>query len=322
VSSIPREHLAVRELPTPLPVDLRGRSLSRITDLAPAELEAVLDLAAELKRRHAAREPSGRSRTHARPPLPQSSTYPVSLEVAMAGLGGTTVQLPPTELQLARGESLEDTARVLSRYLDVLAVRTGPHAEIEQLAAMSSIPVVNALSDAEHPLQALADLLTVRERLGALDGVRIAWVGDGTNVCVSLAAACELVGAEFTCASPRATSPPGRGPPRSARAVEGAHVVVTDVGEHGAGGTEERRAHDLRPTRSTRRSSGTRIRRDRALPAHPGEISPAAWLRSAGRGGEPPAHGEGAPRSSSAGRLGYMPVGLRPSRVLSARSRR
>ena len=90
-------------------------------------------------------------------------------------------------MQLSRGESLEDTAQVLSRYLDAIAIRTFSHAELEQWADAASIPVVNALTDDEHPCQALADVLTIRERLGGLDGVRIAWLGDGTNVLDSLA---------------------------------------------------------------------------------------------------------------------------------------
>jgi ornithine carbamoyltransferase len=288
VSSIPREHLTVRELPAPLAVDLRGRSLSRITDLAPAELEAVLDLAAELKRLHAAREPFRplEGRTLGLLFRMSSTRTRVSLEVAMAGLGGTTVQLPPTELQLARGESLGDTARVLSRYLDVLAVRTGPHAEIEQLAAMASIPVVNALSDEEHPLQALADLLTVRERLGGLDGVRVAWVGDGTNVCVSLAGACRLAGVDFTCASPAGYEPAGVEVVRDPReAVEGAHVVVTDVwASMGQEAERVQRAHDLAPyalDEALVRHADPAAIVLHCLPAHPGEEISAGVLYGA-----------------------------------------
>jgi len=194
----------------------------------------------------------------------------------MAGLGGSTVQLPPTELQLARGESLADTARVLSRYLDVLAVRTGPHAEIGQLAAAASIPIVNALSDEEHPLQALADLLTVRERLGGLEGVRVAWVGDGTNVCVSLAAACSLAGADFACASPAGYEPAGVRVVRDPReAVEGAHVVVTDVWTSmGQEAERQQRALDLAPyalDEALLEHADAEAIVLHCLPAHPGE---------------------------------------------------
>ena len=234
-------------LPAPLRIDLRGRSLTRMADVTAAELEAVLDLAGELKRRP--RSPTLAGRTLGMLFRKPSTRTRVSLEVAIAQLGGAAIQLPPDELQLSRGESLGDTARVLSRYLDAFAVRTGPQAEVDELAACASVPVINALSDEEHPLQALADLLTIRERLGGLDGVRVAWVGDGSNVCVSLAAACELAGAEFVCASPAGYEPPGRsvlGDPREAAA--GAHVLVTDVWTSMGQETErERRVRDLAP---------------------------------------------------------------------------
>src|SRR3954447_2701439 len=112
----------------------------------------------------------------------------------MSHLGGTSIPLAPDELQLSRGESLPDTARALSRYIDVLAVRTHAHAELEAWAEWSSIPVLNALTADEHPCQALADALTIRHRLGSLAGVRVAWVGDGSNVLVSLASLGALLG--------------------------------------------------------------------------------------------------------------------------------
>ena len=238
-------------LPAPLRVDLRGRSLTRVGDLAPAELEAILDLADELKRLRAAREPyrplEGRAlgllfRKH-------STRTRVSLEVAIAQLGGVAVQLQPEELQLARGESLGDTARVLSRYLDALAVRTHAQAEVDELAAAASIPVVNALTDEAHPLQALADLQTIRERHGTLEGIRVAWIGDGSNVCASLADACVLAGAELVQAAPAGYEAPGIDVVRDPReAARGAHVLVTDVWTSmGQEGERERRAADLAP---------------------------------------------------------------------------
>jgi ornithine carbamoyltransferase len=238
-------------LPAPLALDLRGRSLTRITDLTAAELEAVLDLAEELKALHAAREPHRplEGRTLGVLFRKNSTRTRVSLEVAIAQLGGTAVQLPPSELQLARGESLSDTARVLSRYLDVIAVRTGPQAEINELAASASVPVINALTEEEHPLQALADLLTIRERFGGLEGVRVAWVGDGSNVCNSLAAACALAGVDFECASPPGYEPQGVEVVRDPReAVAGAHVLVTDAwASMGQEVARDRRVRDLAP---------------------------------------------------------------------------
>jgi ornithine carbamoyltransferase len=219
-------------LPAPLELDLRGRSLTRIRDWTGAELDAVLDLADELKAAQRAREPHRRleGRTVGLLFRKHSTRTRVSLEVAAAHLGATALYLPGEQLQLARGESIEDTARVLSRYVDALAIRTHEHDEVETFAAVSSIPIVNALTDEAHPLQALADLQTIRERFGTLDGVRVAWVGDGSNVCVSLAEACALLGAELVCASPAGYEPQGIPVLRDPReAVRGAHVLATDV---------------------------------------------------------------------------------------------
>ena len=175
-------------LPAALSLDLRGRSLTRIRDWTAAEIEAVLDLADELKVQQREHEPhrllEGRTvgllfRKH-------STRTRVSLEVAAAHLGATALYLPGEQLQLERGESVEDTARVLSRYLDALAVRTHEHAEVETFAAVSGVPVVNALTDEAHPLQALADLQTIRERFGTLEGVRVG-VGRGRDERLRLA---------------------------------------------------------------------------------------------------------------------------------------
>src|ERR1700689_1071403 len=124
----------------------------------------------------------------------------ISFAVPAIQLGGGYVALTPEEMQLSRGESLADTARVLSRYLDALAIRVLSHDELEAWARAAEIPVVNALTSVEHPCQALADVLTIRERLGGLEGVRVAWVGDGTNVLVSLAELARLTGMRVTAA--------------------------------------------------------------------------------------------------------------------------
>ena len=266
--------------PAALSLDLRGRSLTRIRDWAPAELEAVLDLADELKAKQQAREPhrllEGRTlgllfREH-------STRTRVSLEVAAAHLGATALYLPGEQLQLARGESIEDTARVLGRYLDALAIRTHEHAEVETFAAVAGIPVVNALTDESHPLQALADLQTIRERFGALDGVRVAWIGDGSNVCVSLAEACALLGADFVCAAPPGYEPPDPSielvsDPREAAA--GAHVLVTDVWvSMGQEAERDRRVADLAGYSLDADLLGLAGRDAivlHCLPAHPGE---------------------------------------------------
>lgn len=170
----------------------------------------------------------------------------VSFEVAMSQLGGEAIYLSPAEVGLGKRESIPDVARVLSRYVDVIAARTFSHETLETLASHAEIPVINALSDLEHPCQALADLLTIHEKKGELQGLTLAFVGDGNNVSNSLMLAASLVGMNF-----RIGSPPGytvsdnllrvardyaassgsevfsSGDPRLV--VKGADVVYTDV---------------------------------------------------------------------------------------------
>jgi len=126
----------------------------------------------------------------------------VSFEVAMRQLGGQTIYLSPAEVGLGKRESVSDVARVLSRYVDAIAARTFSHQTLEILASYSSVPVINALSDLEHPCQALADLFTIYEKKGELDGLTLAFVGDGNNVAHSLLLATSLTGMNFRIASP------------------------------------------------------------------------------------------------------------------------
>ena len=126
----------------------------------------------------------------------------VSFEVAMRQLGGQTIYLSPAEVGLGKRESVSDVARVLSRYVDAIAARTFSHQTLETLASYSSVPVINALSDLEHPCQALADLLTIYEKKGELNGLTLAFVGDGNNVAHSLLLAASLIGINFRIASP------------------------------------------------------------------------------------------------------------------------
>ena len=211
-----------------LTVSLAGRDLLRIGDLVPAEADAILDLAVAL--RAEPRQPLAPGATLGLYFAKHSTRTRVSFSVAMAHLGGTAIPLTPEELQISRGESLPDTARALSRYLDALAVRTHTHAELEAWAEWASIPVINALTADEHPCQALADALTIRDRLGTLDGVRVAWVGDGSNVLVSLAELGKLLGYDVVAASPEGYEAPGVATVRDPReAVEAADVVVTDT---------------------------------------------------------------------------------------------
>jgi ornithine carbamoyltransferase len=199
----------------------------------------------------------------------------------MAQLGGVAIPLTPEELQLSRGESLPDTARALSRYLDALAVRTHAHEELEAWAEWASIPVINALTAAEHPCQALADALTIRDRIGQLDGVRVAWVGDGSNVLVSLAALGSLLGFEVVAACPEGYEPDAsdsllRALTRDPReAVAGADVVVTDTWvSMGQEHERARRLADLAPYRlddDLLALAAPDAFVMHCLPAHPGE---------------------------------------------------
>ena len=257
----------------PLQTSLAGRDFLCIGDLVPAEAEAILDLAAELRDGRSVLAPGSTLGLYF---SKHSTRTRVSFTVAMTHLGGAAIPLAPEELQLSRGESLPDTARALSRYLDVLAVRTHEHAELEAWAEWASIPVVNALTAREHPCQALADALTIRDRLGTLDGVRVAWVGDGSNVLVSLAALGALLGFEVVGASPEGYEAPGVETVRDpVEAVRGADVVVTDTWismgqEHERG----RRLAHLEPYRLDEAllaaaAPGAFVMH--CLPAHPGE---------------------------------------------------
>ena len=160
----------------------------------------------------------------------------VSLEVAAWELGGHPLYLSANELQLGRGETIADTARVLSRYVHGITARVHSHGTVLQLAEHASVPVINALSDWEHPLQILADLQTMSQNFQALDGLQIGWIGDGNNVCNSLILASAILRMEITVASP-----PGYGPKaeilEEARALGGSPQVVEEP-EEAAGGAD------------------------------------------------------------------------------------
>jgi ornithine carbamoyltransferase len=222
---------------------LKGRDYLSSADLDVAQSGALLDLAADLKAGRRRCDLSGRSLglifTKA------STRTRVSFTMAMARLGGHTIDLDPAVTQLGRGEPLADTARVLSRYVDALAVRTYAQSELEDYAHWASIPVVNALTDREHPCQALADYLTLREAFGAVEGLTLAYVGDGNNVAHSLLLCGALLGVNV-----RVGTPPGFAPDPAVvaqaqhlaadrctievvheplAAVRGAHALYTDV---------------------------------------------------------------------------------------------
>jgi ornithine carbamoyltransferase len=208
---------------------LKGRSFTRIADWSREELLEVLDLADELKRRQQAREEHHLlpGRTLGMIFQKPSTRTRVSFEVGIYQLGGIGLYLSAGDLQLGRGETIRDTATVLSRYLDAIMIRTFAQSDVEQLAEAASIPVINGLTDSSHPCQALADVMTIRERFGRLEGLKIAYLGDGNNVCASLMVASAKLGLDFVAATPPAYRP-GDEPVRIAREAGGSVELVED----------------------------------------------------------------------------------------------
>jgi ornithine carbamoyltransferase len=189
--------------------DLKGRDFTRVADWEAGELLAALDLADELKELQKRREEHHLlpGRTLGMIFQKPSTRTRVSFEVGIAQLGGTGLYLAAGDLQLGRGETIRDTATVLSRYLDGIMIRTYAQEDVEELARHASIPVINGLTDSAHPCQALADVMTIRERFGRLEDLRVVYVGDGNNVCASLMVACAKLGASFVAATPEGYEP-------------------------------------------------------------------------------------------------------------------
>ncbi|MCY7284587.1 MAG: ornithine carbamoyltransferase [Cyanobacteria bacterium CAN_BIN43] len=220
---------------------LRGRDLLSMADLSVDELRGLLDLAAAMK--------AGKVNLRCNKVLgllfqKASTRTRVSFTVAMYQLGGQVIDLNSSVTQVGRGEPTVDTARVLDRYLDVLAIRTFEQQELETFASYAKIPVINALTDLEHPCQVLADLQTVKEQFGQLAGLTLTYVGDGNNMANSLMLGCALVGMNVRIAAPSGYEPDGAIAQRAREiapgsevlvtqdpieAVKGAHVVYTDV---------------------------------------------------------------------------------------------
>ena len=180
-----------------------------LMDYSPEEIAALLDLASQLKAKKRALEPHAllRGKTLGMIFEKASTRTRVSFEVGMVDLGGHALLLSPHDMQLGRGESIEDTARVLSRYLDGIMIRTFEQEKVETLARWSSIPVINGLTDFAHPCQTMADLLTIREHKGRLEGLTLCYVGDGFNVANSLIAGCVKAGMAVRTACPEGYFP-------------------------------------------------------------------------------------------------------------------
>ncbi len=190
---------------------LRGRDLLSVADLSPEELRQVVALAQEMKRRRYAGErviPLLRGKTVALIFQKPSTRTRVSMEVAVLELGGFPLTFNWSELQLGRGEPIKDTARVLSRYVDAIAARVYRHGDLEEMAKYADVPVINLLSDREHPLQAIADVMTIVEKKGRVEGLKVVFVGDGRdNVAHSLILAVTMLGGNMVVASPRELRP-------------------------------------------------------------------------------------------------------------------
>jgi len=268
--------------------EVHGLSIKRLKqdfltgeELGAFELGKLLDRALQLKqgRREGVGADSLARRSIGLVFEKPSTRTRISFEVGVAELGATPLVLRGEELQLSRGESVGDTARVLSRYLDAIVIRSGSHESVAELAREAEVPVVNALTPLHHPCQALADLLTMRERFGDLRGLRLAYVGDGNNVARSLAIAGELAGMEVVIAAPPGYQlEEGHGAkltddPRAA--ADGADAIYADVWvSMGDEAEADRRRADLAPFRiDADLLSGAK---DGAvvlhcLPAHPGE---------------------------------------------------
>ncbi|RMD68279.1 MAG: ornithine carbamoyltransferase [Cyanobacteria bacterium J149] len=185
-------------------VNLKGRDLLSIADLNQQEIRTILDLAADLK--------SGKKQFQTNKTLgllfyKASTRTRVSFSVAMYQLGGNVIDLNPSRTQVGRGEPLQDTARVLDRYLDILAIRTFAQEDIQTFADYSDIPIINALTDIEHPCQILADLQTIEESFGSLEGVTMTYLGDGNNVAHSLLLGGVLMGMNVRIATPEGYEP-------------------------------------------------------------------------------------------------------------------
>ncbi len=304
-----------------IPDRLKGRSLTRIGTWTRDELETVLDLADELKveraRRHELRVLPGRTigLIFHKP----STRTRVGFEVGIAELGGMALYLPAADLQLSRGESYRDTALVLSRFVSAIMIRTFDQAEVETFAEFATVPVINGLTDEAHPLQALADAMTMRERFGRLDGLRLTYLGDGNNECHSLMRIAGRFGMHFTAACPPGYEPradvvaasradaerQGGSVTVTAEpiaACEGVDVLYTDVWTSmGQEAEREQRVRDLE--RFQLDGELLSLASPNAIAMHclpaPGRggdlggdpVRPA--IRGLGSGGEPPAHAEG-----------------------------
>ncbi|MGQ0639049.1 MAG: ornithine carbamoyltransferase [Nitrososphaerota archaeon] len=222
---------------------LKTKDLLTLNELDKKEIGVIIDSAIKLKRELKAEicKPLLKNKTLAMIFQKPSTRTRVSFETAMFQLGGHALNLSSDDLQLARGETIEDTSKTLSRYVDIIMARVYAHEEIEILAKNSAVPVINGLSDSFHPCQTLADLMTIKEKKKKLSGLRLAWIGDGNNVCNSMIYGCAKTGIDIAIATPKGYEPDPRVVKESKKftdiellhdpnlAVKNADVVMTDT---------------------------------------------------------------------------------------------
>lgn len=188
---------------------LKSKDFLTLDELSQNEIQQLIQLAIKLKKqlKSAKTKPLLKNKTLAMIFQKPSTRTRVSFETAMFQLGGHALHLTSNELQLSRGESIEDTAKTLSRYVDVIMARVYDHKMLDLLAKNSSIPVINGLSNSFHPCQTLADLMTIQEKKKKLKNLKIAWIGDGNNVCNSLLHGCAKLGINISVATPKGFEP-------------------------------------------------------------------------------------------------------------------
>jgi len=192
-----------------LKTSLNKKNFLSLNDLDREEILSILELSKDLKRdlKNGKSSQLLKGRTLAMIFQKPSTRTRLSFETGIVQLGGTAIYLSSNDLQLARGESVEDTARTLSLYVDLIMARVYSHSDIEKLAAYSSVPVINGLSDIFHPCQILADLLTIQEKKNTFNGLKVAWIGDGNNVCNDLVLGCSKIGLNLSIACPPSFEP-------------------------------------------------------------------------------------------------------------------
>ncbi|PIY88301.1 MAG: ornithine carbamoyltransferase [Nitrosopumilales archaeon CG_4_10_14_0_8_um_filter_34_8] len=221
---------------------LKTKDLLTLAELSPKEFASLIDYSIVLKKElKKGSKPLLKNKTLAMIFQKPSTRTRVSFEAGMYHLGGHAINLSSQDMQLSRGETIEDTAKTLSRYVDCIMARVYDHRLLEKLSESSSIPVINGLSDSFHPCQILADFMTIKEKKGKFKGLKIAWIGDGNNVCNSMIYGCALSGAKLSIATPKGFEPDKSVLKESSKSVEidlstdpikaikNADVVVTDT---------------------------------------------------------------------------------------------